>query len=70
MLHFCLLTINGEKNGTNRAKSKVGWNMDKLGSNCEEMGEKWAELSKEPRVGRVKLQGQAPLPQQAVETSL
>ena len=44
--------------------------MDKLGSNCEEMGEKWAELSKEPRVGRVKLQGQAPLPQQAVETSL
>ena len=36
--------------------------MDKLGSNCEEMGEKWAELSKEPKWGESSLvQGQLSL---------
>ena len=52
---------NGRKNGRNRAKSQVGiWT--NWGQIVKKMGEKWAELSKEPRVGRVKLQGQAPLP--------
>ena len=56
----------GEKmEGIEQRESQVGiyiiWT--NWGQIVKKMGEKWAELSKEPRVGRVKLQGQAPLPQ-------